>query len=88
MKRWYEFYSSSSRSNEKVQQLVGQIPWGHNTLIISKAGSLEETIFYCQKTIENNWSRAVLLHQIELDLFQRHGKAITNFNKTLPLILK
>lgn len=84
MKRWYEFYSTKSESIEKVQQLVGQIPWGHNTLIVSKASSLEEAIFYCRKTIENGWSRSVLIHQIELGLFHRQGKAITNFDKTLP----
>ncbi len=84
MKKWYEFYSSSNIEIEKVQQLVGQIPWGHNVVIISKSKSVEEAIFYTNKTIENNWSRSVLIHQIELGFYERKGKAITNFNNTLP----
>ncbi len=84
MRKWYEFYSSSSIEIKKVQQLVGQIPWGHNVTIITKAASIEEAIFYSLKTIENGWSRAVLTHQIELKLYNRKGKAITNFKYTLP----
>jgi len=84
MKKWFEFYSKSEIDLEKVQQLVGQIPWGQNVVIISKSRSIEEALFYSNKTIENNWSRSVLLHQIELNFYERHGKAITNFTTTLP----
>lgn len=84
MRKWYEFYSHSNIEEQKVQQLVGQIPWGHNILIITKSDSLEKALFYVKKTIENNWSRAVLTHQIELDFYNRSGRAITNFSKTIP----
>jgi predicted nuclease of restriction endonuclease-like (RecB) superfamily len=67
-----------------VKQLVAQIPWGQNIVIISKCNSVEEALFYVNKTIENGWSRAVLTHQIESDLFNRQGTAVTNFSKTLP----
>lgn len=83
MKKWFDFYSSSSIETEKVQQLVGQIPWGHNLAIIAKSQSVEEAIFYSTKTVENNWSRAVLMNQISADFYQRQGKAITNFDNTL-----
>lgn len=66
-----------------VDQLL-QIPWGHNLVIISKCADVEEALYYVNKTIENNWSRAVLTHQIEGELFKREGKAITNFETTLP----
>ena len=69
------------------QQLVAQltqIPWGHHITIISKTKDLDEAIFYVHKIVENNWSRSVLTHQIESNLFQRQGKAITNFEATLP----
>lgn len=85
MRKWYEFYAKSGLEIEKVQQLVGQIPWGHNVLIITKADKIEEAIFYINKTLENNWSRAVLEHQIDLDFYNRSGKAITNFNDTVPM---
>jgi len=67
-----------------AKQLATQIPWWHNVVIISKIKNHEEALFYVQKTIENNWSRAVLTHQIEGDLFAREGKAITNFSTSLP----
>ncbi len=83
MKKWYEFYTTNEMELEKVQQLVGQIPWGQNVVIVSKSKSIEEVLFYLNKTVENGWSRTVLTHQIELDLYQRQGRAITNFEQTL-----
>ncbi len=84
MRKFYDFYSQSDVEVEFVQQLVGQIPWGHNMLIITKSNSVKEALFYVNKTIQNNWSRAVLTHQIALDLYNRQGKAVTNFGTTLP----
>lgn len=66
------------------QQLVGQIPWGHNILIIQKLSSLEKRLWYVKKTIENGWSRSVLDTWISSNLYARQGKSITNFTKTLP----
>ena len=63
---------------------IFQIPWGHNLVIISKCKNTEEALFYVTKTVENGWSRSVLTHQIESGLFERQGKAITNFATTLP----
>jgi predicted nuclease of restriction endonuclease-like (RecB) superfamily len=71
--------------SEFVPQLVAQIPWGHNREIISKCKGVEEAIFYVQQTINNSWSRTVLIAQIETKLYQRQGKVIHNFNTTLPL---
>lgn len=79
--------SPSPSENKKGQQAVAllfQIPWGHNLVIISKCKNIEESLFYVHKTIENNWSRSVLTHQIESGLYARQGKAITNFKNTLP----
>lgn len=84
MKKWFEFYSQSDIDTEKIQQLVGQIPWGHNVVIISKSKNHWRSYFLFKQNDENNWSRSVLLHQIELNFYERHGKAITNFTETLP----
>ncbi len=81
MRQWYQFWADGKAIG---QQAVAQIPWGHNLLIVSKSRNHEEALFYVQKTIENNWSRAVLTHQIEGNLFGREGKAITNFSASLP----
>ncbi|NQZ09021.1 MAG: DUF1016 domain-containing protein [Algicola sp.] len=67
-----------------VQQAVGQIPWGHNLVLLSKVKDNQQRIAYAQKTIEYGWSRNVLVHQIESNLLARQGKAVTNFDNTLP----
>jgi len=67
-----------------VPKLVS-IPWGHHILLLKKVKDLNQALFYIHKTIENNWSRAVLEYQIETNLYGRQGKAITNFNLTLPV---
>lgn len=83
MRQWYRFWSEQPAI---AKQLVAQIPWGHNLVIISKIKNIEEAAFYVQKTMQNNWSRVVLTHQIESNLYQRQGKAISNFQATLPTL--
>ncbi len=58
-----------------LQQVVREIPWGHNLAILSKIKAQEERFWYIQKTIENGWSRNVLVHQIETDFYGRQGKS-------------
>ena len=69
---------------ELIPQLVGLIPWGHNREIITKCADVKEALFYVSETIRYNWSRTVLLHQVESQLYQRQGKALNNFSLTLP----
>ena len=67
-----------------VQQAAAQIPWGHNCVIIDSLDSLDQKIWYINKTIENGWSRNVLSMQIKSDLYASDGKSINNFQNTLP----
>jgi len=67
-----------------VQQVVGQIPWGHNLKIIEMIKDPAQRIWYIQKTLEHGWSRNVLVLQIESGLYARQGEAVTNFDRTLP----
>ncbi len=67
-----------------VQQLVAQIPWGHNVRLLDYVKDPAERLWYVQQTIEHGWSRNVPVHQIESKLYERQGKAITNFEYTLP----
>jgi len=73
----------SAIAKQPVSQLM-QIPWGHNLKIISKCKNREEALYYVQQTQAHGWSRSVLTHQIESGLWQREGKAIHNFEQTLP----
>lgn len=67
-----------------VQPLVARLPWTHHIIILDKVKTTEERLFYIKKTIENGWSKNILSLQIESKLFERQGKAITNFEITLP----
>lgn len=62
-----------------------QIPWGHHKLIIDKCdNNIQKALFFVKHSAENNWSRAVLLNFLDTDLYERQGKAVTNFKATLP----
>lgn len=67
-----------------VQQVAGQIPWFHNCTLLDKVKDPQERLWYIQKTIQQGWSRSVLIHQLERGVYQRQGEAMTNFQKTLP----
>ena len=81
MRKFYREYDY-----EFVQQLVAQIPWGHITHLLDKVPDRAIRDWYVHKTIEHGWSRAVLMHQISIRLYERQVSAgkTTNFNRTLP----
>ena len=74
-----------------VQQPVAQIsedvffsvPWGHHLYIISQCKDVDRAVFYLKQTVENGWSRAVLLNYLDTNLYERQGKAVNNFNRLL-----
>lgn len=64
---------------------IFQIPWSHHKYIIDKCKKdTDKALFYVRKTLENNWSRNVLLNFLDTGLYERQGKAISNFKSTLP----
>ena len=73
------------------QQTVAQIsedvffsvPWGHHLYIISQCKDVDRAVFYLKQTVENGWSRAVLLNYLDTNLYERQGKAVNNFNRLL-----
>lgn len=77
-------FAEAYPSEEIVQQLAGQIPWWHNVVIITRLKDPKLREWYIRACIDNGWSRAVLVAQIETRLHERTGKAITNFSSTLP----
>jgi predicted nuclease of restriction endonuclease-like (RecB) superfamily len=68
-----------------VQQLVAQIPWGHNVRILDYVKDPSEREWYVRATVQNGWSRDILVHQIESGLRHRQGRAVTNFDRALPV---
>jgi predicted nuclease of restriction endonuclease-like (RecB) superfamily len=77
-------FANAYPDEQIVQQLAGQIPWFHNCVLLDKIKNYDERLWYIQQTIENGWSRAILEYQIDSNLYQRQGKAITNFAQALP----
>ena len=71
---------------EFVQQVVAQIPWGHNVVLLDKVADAEERNWYIEACRKNGWSRNVLVHQIESGLYQRQAltEKISNFENRLP----
>lgn len=67
-----------------TQELPAQITWYHNCTILDKISDQSEREWYIRQTIQNGWSRNVLVHQIESSLYIRQGQASTNFPATLP----
>jgi predicted nuclease of restriction endonuclease-like (RecB) superfamily len=91
------FYAAYPVTPAIVPQAVGQtdsplpepvlhIPWGHNVILIEKIKDPAQRLWYAREVIGHGWSRAILHHQIESDLYTRQGKAITNFPDTLPAL--
>ena len=70
--------------DELENQPIFQIPWRHHVEIFTKCKSVQEAIFYVEKTIKNGWSRAMLMNFIDANLYNAQGKAINNFDRLLP----
>ncbi|WP_085027878.1 PDDEXK nuclease domain-containing protein [Ensifer aridi] len=82
--KYMRAFAEAFPDEQIVQQLVAQLPWGHNVKLIEALKSSEERLWYARQAVEHGWSRNVLAHQIESGLYQRQGKALTNFARTLP----
>jgi predicted nuclease of restriction endonuclease-like (RecB) superfamily len=76
-------FAAAWTSAELVQQVVGQLPWGHNLVLLTKLKSPELRQSYAFRAIEQGWSRTALTLNIERRLLEREGKALTNFDVRL-----
>ncbi len=77
-------FASAYSDEQFVQQVAAQMPWFHNCVLLEKVKNPIEREWYIHQTFQQGWSRNILVHQIESGLFHRQGKAITNFDRTLP----
>ncbi|MBS4028099.1 MAG: DUF1016 family protein [Ignavibacteriales bacterium] len=82
--KYMRAFAEEYRDEQFVQEVLAQITWYHNITLLDKVENFGEREWYVYKTIENGWSRNILVHQIESGLYERSGKAITNFSQTLP----
>lgn len=99
MRKWYLFYqdqivivpqavaqlqSEFTGVNNELIILFFSVPWGHHRHILDKCAEVNHAIFYLKKTVQNAWSRDMLQIQMKQNLYERQGRAITNFEWTLP----
>ena len=95
MKRYYNLFGEilpqlgaelpEATNLPQVGAEIYAIPWGHIKLIVDKCkDEPEKAMFFVDEVIKNNWSRAVLLNFLDTNLYERQGKAISNFQTTLP----
>lgn len=96
-KKFYLFYENIMETLQQVvadskenilQQLAAKLfslPWGHLLLLMDKfANQPEKAWFYICQSVNEGWSRNILLNYLDTDLYERQGKALTNFGQTLP----
>ena len=70
---------------EWLESTLFSVPWGHHMLLVDKCSeNPQKALFFARQTVENGWSRASLLNALSSDLYERQGKALSNFERTLP----
>lgn len=70
---------------EQIKSEIFSVPWGHHMLLIDKCkNNPQKALFFVHQTMQNGWSRNMLLNFLDTDLYERQGKALTNFSRTLP----
>ena len=92
MTTFYKLYSPvleivPQAAEDFNRSMLFSIPWDHHRRIIDRCkDNVEKAIFFVKKTLNNNWSRDMLLNWLDTDLYEREGKAISNFKVTLPVV--
>ncbi len=77
--------SLTPQVEEQIAKDIFSVPWGHHKLLVDKFKKQpQKALFFVRQTIQNGWSRDMLLNNVGTDLYERQGKALTNFKYTLP----
>ena len=83
--RYMRAFAEAWPEPEILQRLVAKLPWGHNLRVLDRIKDRPTREWYLRAALENGWSQNVLVHMISSELHAREGKALTNFERTLPL---
>ena len=82
MKRWYQFYYQCFTIGHQLGDQLempdafGVVPWKHHVYIVSKCKTLNKALFYIDKVGSEGWSRAMLEHHVEANLFETQGATL------------
>ena len=71
MKLFYESYQDV----EIYCSPFGKLSWCHNLILLYKLEKNEERFWYAEQAIKKGWSRNVLIHQIESNMFVRKSNS-------------
>jgi predicted nuclease of restriction endonuclease-like (RecB) superfamily len=82
--KYMRAFAEAWPDNAIVQAVLAQITWYHNLAILEKLSAPDDRIWYAKATMQHGWSRNVLVLQIESGRLRRQGKAVANFDRTLP----
>lgn len=85
MKKFYLSYKDFSI----LPPVVAKLPWTHNTILVDRIDNIDVRLWYASKTLENGWSKVVLTHQIDLQLYERQAdntRKLANYGDKLPSI--
>lgn len=86
MKSFFLSYTIVAQAVRQLEDLpIMMIPWGHNVVLLQRLKDNDQRFWYAKKAIECGWSRSTLELWINADLYNREGKAITNFKHALPM---
>ncbi|WP_416770660.1 PDDEXK nuclease domain-containing protein [Pseudomonas sp. RHF3.3-3] len=82
--KYMRAFAEAWPDTEFVQEVLAQLPWYHQLALLDKLPGPETRRWYAAKAIEHNWSRNILVMQIESRLLERSGNAASNFENHLP----
>ncbi|WP_008318527.1 PDDEXK nuclease domain-containing protein [Leptolyngbya sp. PCC 6406] len=82
--RYMRAFAEAYPEEKSVDQVMANLPWGHNVRLLDALDDPEERLWYAQQAIAQGWSRNILLMQIEKGLYTPQNSAINNFERTLP----
>ena len=82
--RYMRSFAEAWPDGSILQAPLAKLTWYHNITLIEKLSSVDIRLWYARQAAEHGWSRNVLVHQIESNLYARLGKATTNFERALP----
>ena len=86
MKKFYDFYKDEilHQAGAELEDILFTIPWRHHIEIFTRSKSVNEALFFVQKSKENGWSRAMLINMMNTRLYETRGNTLNNFSLTLP----
>lgn len=86
MKKFYDFYKDEilHQAGAELEDILFAIPWRHHIEIFTRSKSVNEALFFVQKSKENGWSRAMLINMMDTRLYETRGNTLNDFSSTLP----